>query len=93
MRVIRPINKGLVFYNLIFIPLQFGYRIKFKKFYLAIEILTLFMYSVEIALRIYKVTRIKKLKSMQLDLIKDSSDRKLFANQYRLQQKIDKEIF
>jgi hypothetical protein len=29
MRIVQLINMLLVFYNLIFIPLQFGYRIKF----------------------------------------------------------------
>jgi hypothetical protein len=71
---------GLVFYNLIFIPLQFGYRIKFVGFIMALEILTILMYSLEVGLRIYTAIRIKRLKSMQLSLIKNSLDRKLFAN-------------
>ena len=80
MRVVQVINMLLVFYNLIFIPLQFGYRIKFEGFIMALEILTILMYSMEVGLRIYTAIRMKRLKLMQLSLIKNSSDRKLFAN-------------
>jgi hypothetical protein len=34
----------------------------------------------EVGLRIYTAIRMKRLKLMQLSLIKNSSDRKLFAN-------------
>jgi hypothetical protein len=70
----------LVFYNLIYIPLQFAYRIEFKGVFLALEIITIVMYLLEIALRIYIAIRIKNLKSTQLALIRNSQDRKLFAN-------------
>jgi hypothetical protein len=80
MRVIQAINMALVFYNLIFIPLQFAYRIKFKGVFLALEIITIVMYLTEIGLRIYTLIRIKRLKNTQLAQIKNSSERKLFAN-------------
>ena len=80
MRVILLINMVLVFYNMIFIPLQFAYRIEFKGVFLALEIITIVMYLTEIGLRIYTVLRINKLKDTQLAQIKNSSDRKLFAN-------------
>jgi hypothetical protein len=80
MRVILLINMALVFYNMIFIPLQFAYRIEFKGVFLALEIITIVMYLTEIGLRIYTVLRINKLKDTQLAQIKNSSDRKLFAN-------------
>ena len=80
MRVILLINMALVFYNMIFIPLQFAYRIEFKGIFLALEIITIVMYLTEIGLRIYTVIRINRLKDTQLAQIKNSSDRKLFAN-------------
>ena len=80
MRVILLINMALVFYNMIFIPLQFAYRIEFKGVFLALEIITIVMYLTEIGLRIYTVLRINRLKDTQLAQIKNSSDRKLFAN-------------
>jgi hypothetical protein len=80
MRVIQAINMALVFYNLIFIPLQFAYRIEFKGVFLALEIITIVMYLTEIGLRIYTLIRIKRLKNTQLTQIKNSSERKLFAN-------------
>ncbi len=80
MRMILLINMALVFYNMIFIPLQFAYRIEFKGIFLALEIITIVMYLTEIGLRIYTVIRINRLKDTQLAQIKNSSDRKLFAN-------------
>ena len=48
----------IVIYNLIFIPLQFGYRIKFRGIYLVMEILTMFLYIFDI---IYRSKNLKEL--------------------------------
>lgn len=41
----------LSFYNLVFIPLQFAYRIEFKGAYLAMEILTILFLLLDVAFR------------------------------------------
>jgi hypothetical protein len=48
----------IVIYNLIFIPLQFGYRIPFKGIYLVMEILTWLLYIFDI---IYRSKNLKEL--------------------------------
>lgn len=53
----------LVFYNFIFIPLQFGFRIPFKGPILALEIITILLYLTEIGLRVYTLIRLQRLKS------------------------------
>jgi hypothetical protein len=80
MRVVQTINMCLVFYNIVFIPLQFAFRIPFKGAYLALEILTIMFYGCEIGLRIFSLLRLKKLKSTQITLIRNLQDRKLAAD-------------
>ena len=50
-----------VVYNLVFIPLQFAFNIKFKPIYLVMEVLTILVYLMEIAIRVVKFRRLKKL--------------------------------
>lgn len=80
MRVVQNLNTMLVFYNMIFIPLQFGFRIPFKGLILALEIITILLYLTEIGLRVHTIMRLKKLETTQLSLIKTQADRKLLAN-------------
>jgi len=80
MRIVQAINMALVFYNLLFIPLQFAYRIKFKGVFLALEIVTIGMYLTEIGLRINMVVRLNQLKNQQLAQLKNLKDPKLLAN-------------
>lgn len=63
MRIVNIINMLLAFYNLAFIPLQFGFRIPFKGAFLALEIVTILMYLSEIVLRVFTVIRLQKIKS------------------------------
>ena len=67
---------ALAFYNLYFIPLQFGYRIPFKGGVLALEVLTIIFYLLEIALRLFTLTRLRKLRTTQLAFIRTSQDRR-----------------
>jgi len=63
MRVVQFINMLLAFYNLAFIPHQFGFRIPFKGAFLALEIITILMYLAEIGLRVFTLIRLQRLKS------------------------------
>lgn len=45
----------LVSYNVVFIPIQFGYRIKFDGFVLAMEILTIIFYILDIKFRVQNI--------------------------------------
>jgi len=77
-----------VIYNLIFIPLQFAFDIKFKHFYLAMEILTILIYLVEVAIRIYKLTRLTELKNKPMSEVVNLKDQFLKQDKYKLRQEI-----
>ena len=47
-------------YNIIFIPLQFGFRIDFKGIYLIMEIFTILLYGIDVGVRIFEYRKIKK---------------------------------
>lgn len=51
----------LALYNMFFIPLQFAYRIEFKGIYLALEVLTIIIYLVEIATRVVEYKKLRKV--------------------------------
>lgn len=51
-RVIKFCVTLFSFYNLVFIPLQFAFRIEFKGAYLALEILTILTFICDIIFRI-----------------------------------------
>jgi hypothetical protein len=50
----------IVIYNLIFIPLQFGYRIQFKGIYLIMEVFTMVMYAFDIFYRVKNLNELVK---------------------------------
>ena len=50
-------------YNLVFTPLQLGFRIKYQKSILGMEIATIFFYLAEVALRVFKIRALNLLKT------------------------------
>jgi uncharacterized membrane protein len=66
------------FYNMVFIPLQFAYRIEFKGIFLAFEIFTILAYLVEIGIR---VAQLKTASKIQPSTMKQNQfDKKLSKN-------------
>lgn len=55
----KHVQRFLVFYNLVFIPLQFAFNIRFRSVFLVMEIVTIVVYLVEMGIRIYKYKRLK----------------------------------
>ena len=45
----------MVLYNLVFIPLQFGYRIPFNGIYLLLEVFTILLYGADIYFRVLNI--------------------------------------
>lgn len=50
----------IVMYNIIFIPLQFGYRIPFHGVYLVLEVFTVILYLLDIFYRVKNLGMLKK---------------------------------
>jgi hypothetical protein len=56
-QVARKVFYGLIsafsFYNMVFIPLQFAYSISFSGWFLALEILTIILYVIDLSIKLY----------------------------------------
>ena len=63
-------------YNIVFVPLSFGFRIKFQGVFMVLEILTVFFYVVDICMRWSKLNHLKTLKKLPDSKLK-SEDRKM----------------
>jgi hypothetical protein len=51
----------IVMYNIIFIPLQFGYRIPFHGVYLVLEVSTVILYLLDIFYRVKNLRMLEKV--------------------------------
>ena len=54
----------LAIYNVFFVPLSFGFRIKFKGVFLTLELLTIFFYLIEIVMRAVKLNQLNMLENI-----------------------------
>ena len=63
-------------YNIVFVPLSFGFRIKFQGIFMVLEVLTVFFYVVDICMRWSKLNHLKMLKDIP-DARLNSEDRKM----------------
>lgn len=79
-RVVKWCVTLFTFYNLIFLPLQFAFRIKFEKVWLALEILTILSLLLDICFRVIYSCKLQRLKKAQHLLILKKQDRSLAAD-------------
>ena len=70
--LIEIILAMLSFYNVIFIPLQFGFRIPFTGMFMTLEVCTIIFYLVDASLKSNKIARLKQIQTMtDFDLSKE----------------------
>lgn len=91
MKINNSLVTVLVMYNMIFIPLQFGFRLEFKGYLLTFEVLTIVLYLTEVALRINYARRLQLIKSAQLSKITHEYEMELFTDQQALKEKLRKQ--
>ena len=84
MRVVMAI---LSFYNIVFIPLQFGFRIKMQGIYLVMEMFTILFYLLDAGLRLVTIGRLKKVREMS-DTELSKEDLKLKQDSESLQKRM-----
>lgn len=58
-------------YNLVFIPIQFAFNLKFKPVYLVMEAITILIYLIDISIRVYKYRALTILSQTPIDEIAD----------------------
>ena len=63
-------------YNIVFVPLSFGYRIRYHGVYMAFEVLTIFLYFVDICMRWSRLSHLSMLREIP-DTRLSSEDRKM----------------
>ena len=84
MRLVILLLSG---YNLMFVPLQMAFRIKYTGLLITLEVLTIFFYLLDICLRMSTINHLKALNHIP-DLKLNAQERKLKTDSDALEQRI-----